>query len=86
MTSSNGNGGSGAALRDPETDRARLRAVHAALTGGDIPTAGKLAEDALADGIDHPMVLNLVARRDYAEVMAPVLPALEPWVERFGAA
>jgi tetratricopeptide (TPR) repeat protein len=63
MTSSNGNGGSGSALRDPETDRARLRAVHAALTGGDIPTAGKLAEDALADGIDHPMVLNLVAGR-----------------------
>ena len=44
-------------------DRARLRAVHGALTAGDIPTAGKLAEDALNDGIDHPMVLNLVAGR-----------------------
>ena len=51
------------AVRDPETDRARLRAVHGALTAGDIPTAGKLAEDALSDGIDHPMVLNLVAGR-----------------------
>jgi tetratricopeptide (TPR) repeat protein len=64
MTSGNGNGGgAGADLRDPEIDRARLRAVHAALTAGDIPTAGKLAEDALGDGIDHPMVLNLVAGR-----------------------
>src|SRR6478672_6781702 len=63
MASTNGNGGSGAGVRDPELDRARLRAVHAALTGGDIATAGKLAEDALNDGIDHPMVLNLVAGR-----------------------
>jgi tetratricopeptide (TPR) repeat protein len=65
MTSSNGNGGSGAGgtVRDPELDRARLRAVHGALTAGDIATAGKLAEDALGDGIDHPMVLNLVAGR-----------------------
>jgi tetratricopeptide (TPR) repeat protein len=66
MTSSNGNsgnGGGGAGLRDPELDRTRLRAIHAALTAGDIPTAGKLAEDALNDGIDHPMVLNLVAGR-----------------------
>ena len=61
---SNGNGGGAAgALRDPELDRARLRAVHQALSAGDIPTAGKLAEDALNDGIDHPMVLNLVAGR-----------------------
>jgi len=63
MTSSNGNGGNGTAPRDPELDRTRLRAVHAALTAGDIATAGKLAEDALGDGIDHPMVLNLVAGR-----------------------
>src|ERR1700754_242705 len=63
MTSPNGNGGSGAGVRDPELDKARLRAVHGALTAGDIPTACKLAEDALNDGIDHPMVLNLVAGR-----------------------
>ena len=66
MSKSNGNGGSGGArgaVRDPELDRARLRAVHGALTAGDIAAAGKLAEDALADGIDHPMVLNLVAGR-----------------------
>ncbi|HTU12533.1 MAG TPA: sulfotransferase [Allosphingosinicella sp.] len=74
MTSTNGNGnGHGesganrASIRDPELDRARLRAMHEALTGGDVPTAGKLAEDALGDGIDHPMVLNLVAGRREAE-------------------
>ncbi|HYD11426.1 MAG TPA: sulfotransferase [Allosphingosinicella sp.] len=67
MISSNGTngngGGSATTVRDPDTDRARLRAVHGALTSGDIIAAGKLAEDALADGIDHPMVLNLVAGR-----------------------
>lgn len=63
MTVGNGNGGGGGAVRDPETDRARLRAVHGALTSGDVPAAAKLAEDALADGIDHVMVLSLVAGR-----------------------
>lgn len=62
-TNGNGNGAGGSAVRDPELDRTRLRAVHAALTAGDVATAGKLAEDALNDGIDHPMVLNLVAGR-----------------------
>lgn len=63
MIQGNGNGGSGAGVRDARTDRARLKAVHGALTQGDIPTAAKLAEDALADGIDHVMVLSLVAGR-----------------------
>jgi tetratricopeptide (TPR) repeat protein len=63
MTQGNGSNGGGGAVRDGETDRARLKAVHGALTAGDIPTAAKLAEDALGDGIDHPMVLNLVAGR-----------------------
>src|SRR5437868_12996234 len=71
MTSSNGagenGGGNRQAMRDPELDRTRLRAVHGALTAGDIATAGKLAEDALRDGIDHPMVLNLVAGRREGE-------------------
>jgi tetratricopeptide (TPR) repeat protein len=62
MTQGNGNGG-GASVRDPHTDRARLGAVHAALTQSDVPGAAKLAEDALADGIDHVMVLSLVAGR-----------------------
>jgi len=69
MTSGNGsNGGqAAAAVRDPETDKARLRSIHASLTAGDIASAGKLAEDALADGIDHPMVLSFVAGRREAE-------------------
>jgi tetratricopeptide (TPR) repeat protein len=67
MTQGNGNGGGNGGgagpVRDSETDRARLRAIHGALTGSDVPAAGKLAEDALADGIDHVMVLSLVAGR-----------------------
>jgi len=58
-----GNGGTQGAVRDPETDRARLRAIHAGLTAGNVAAAAKLAEDALADGIDHVMVLSLVAGR-----------------------
>jgi tetratricopeptide (TPR) repeat protein len=46
-----------------ERDRERLRAVHAALTGGDVAGAGALAAQALADGIEHPMVLSLAAGR-----------------------
>ena len=78
MTTSNGNGGGGASVRDPETDRARLRAVHGALTAGDIEGAGKLAEDALADGIDHAMILNLVAgRREAAGRLDEALALLD---------
>jgi tetratricopeptide (TPR) repeat protein len=68
MSSDNGgNGAAAATVRDPETDKARLRAIHGALTAGDIEAAGKMAEDALADGIDHPMVLSFVAGRREAE-------------------
>jgi tetratricopeptide (TPR) repeat protein len=68
MSSGNGgNGGGAAPVRDPETDKARLRAIHAALSSGDIASAGKQAEDALADGIDHPIVLSVVAGRREAE-------------------
>jgi tetratricopeptide (TPR) repeat protein len=63
---SSGNGQTGT-IRDPETDRQRLRAIHAAATAGEIENAGKLAEDALGDGIDHAMVLSLVAGRREAE-------------------
>ncbi|HVQ09873.1 MAG TPA: sulfotransferase [Allosphingosinicella sp.] len=63
MIQGNGGNGGGGAVRDPETDRARLKAVHNALTQGDVAGAAKLAEDALADGIDHVMVLSLVAGR-----------------------
>jgi tetratricopeptide (TPR) repeat protein len=78
MNQGNGNGGSGANVRDPETDRARLRAIHAALTAGDVPAAARLAEDALGDGIDHVMVLSLVAgRREEQGRPAEALALLE---------
>ena len=65
MTPAQGNGANGSGLgpRNPETDKARLRAIHASVTAGDIASAAKMAEDALADGIDHVMVLSLVAGR-----------------------
>lgn len=46
-----------------ERDREKLRAIHAALTGGDVAAAGTLAAEALAGGIEHPMVLSLAAGR-----------------------
>jgi len=70
MTPVEGNGANGGGVtgaRDPETDKARLRAIHAALTAGEIDAAGKMAEDALGDGIDHAMVLSLVAGRREGE-------------------
>ena len=67
MTPADGNGGGVKPARDPETDKARLRAIHAAASAGDIAGAGKMAEDALADGIDHVLVLSLVAGRREAE-------------------
>jgi len=67
MTPGDGNGGGVRSARDPETDRARLRAIHAAFSAGEIDAAGKMAEDALGDGIDHGMVLSLVAGRREGE-------------------
>jgi tetratricopeptide (TPR) repeat protein len=46
-----------------EAERERLRAIHAAVTGGNVAAAGELAARALADGIEHPMVLSLAAGR-----------------------
>jgi tetratricopeptide (TPR) repeat protein len=47
--------------RDREADRATLRAIHGAITGGDIARAQAMATRALAEGIEHPMVLDLAA-------------------------
>ena len=42
MSSANGgNGGQVSPVRDPETDKARLRAIHASLTAGDIACRGQ---------------------------------------------
>src|SRR4051812_6010621 len=68
-----------------EAERERLRAIHAALTGGDVGAAGTLAAAALADGIEHPMVLSLAAgrleeagRREEALVLLQRAKALAP--------
>ncbi len=60
-----------------EGERERLRAVHAALTRGDVAGAGALAVQALADGIEHPMVLSLAAGRlEEADRRDEALPLL----------
>ncbi len=59
MSMTNGSGAPRA--RDPETDRATLRAVHAAAQGGDMDRASAMAEQALKAGLEHPLLLNLVA-------------------------
>jgi tetratricopeptide (TPR) repeat protein len=51
----------GAAQRDPEADRAVLRAIRDAAQNGDIERAASMAAKALSDGLEHPMALNLVA-------------------------
>lgn len=53
----------GARPRDPEADRATLRAIQATLERGDVAAAVGQAEAALADGLKHPMLFNLAAER-----------------------
>lgn len=48
--------------RDPEADRATLRAIEAALDR-DAAAAVNMAVVALNQGLEHPLVLNLVAER-----------------------
>jgi tetratricopeptide (TPR) repeat protein len=47
--------------RDPQADHATLRAVHGAAVAGDHAKASTLAEAALADGLEHPLLFNLAA-------------------------
>ena len=54
-------GTSGAAARDRQADWATLRAVHSAAQSGQHADAARLAEAALADGLEHPLLLNVVA-------------------------
>jgi tetratricopeptide (TPR) repeat protein len=48
---------------DAEADQATLRAVHGAAQGGNHTAAAALAEAALADGLEHPLLLNVAALR-----------------------
>ena len=49
--------------RDPQADRERLIAIQHAAQGGELPRAIGLAEAALAEGLEHPLILNLLALR-----------------------
>jgi tetratricopeptide (TPR) repeat protein len=53
----------GGPKRDPEADRAQLRAIQQTLQAGDVATAVSMAEAALAQGLEHPMLLNLASGR-----------------------
>lgn len=48
-------------VRDPTADKAALAEIAAAVQARDFERAGRLAEQALARGLEHPAVLNLAA-------------------------
>jgi tetratricopeptide (TPR) repeat protein len=50
-----------AAPRDPQADKATLRAIQERAGAGDLPRAIAMADEALAGGLEHPMLLNLAA-------------------------
>jgi tetratricopeptide (TPR) repeat protein len=50
-----------AVARDPKADYATLSAVHAAAQRGAHREAAVMAEAALADGLEHPLLLNVAA-------------------------
>jgi len=50
-----------ATARDPKADHATLGAVHAAAQRGAHTEAAVMAQAALADGLEHPLLLNLAA-------------------------
>jgi tetratricopeptide (TPR) repeat protein len=53
----------GTPKRDPEADRAQLIRIQQTAQAGDIPAAVALAEAALGQGLEHPMLFNLAADR-----------------------
>ncbi|WP_394763310.1 tetratricopeptide repeat protein [Phenylobacterium sp.] len=53
----------GAKPRDREADRATLRDIEAKLEADEVEAAVALADAALADGLEHPLIFNLAAER-----------------------
>ena len=49
--------------RDPQAERERLIAIQRVAQGGDLPRAIELAEAALAAGLEHPLIFNVLALR-----------------------
>ncbi|MHB1871007.1 MAG: sulfotransferase family protein [Steroidobacteraceae bacterium] len=50
-------------MRDAAADRERLLAIQRAAQGGELPQAAELAEAALAEGLEHPLIFNVLALR-----------------------
>ena len=50
-------------MRDAAADRERLLAIQRAAQGGELPRAAELAEAALAGGLEHPLIFNVLALR-----------------------
>jgi tetratricopeptide (TPR) repeat protein len=53
----------GARPRDADADRATLESIDAKLQAGEVEAAVAMAEAALAQGLEHPLTLNLAAER-----------------------
>ena len=49
--------------RDPQAERERLIAIQRVAQGGDLPQAIELADAALAAGLEHPLIFNVLALR-----------------------
>ena len=49
--------------RDSGADRERLLAIQRSAQGGELPQAAQLAEAALAEGLEHPLIFNVLALR-----------------------
>ena len=49
--------------RDPQAERERLIAIQRVAQGGDLPHAIELADAALAAGLEHPLIFNVLALR-----------------------
>jgi tetratricopeptide (TPR) repeat protein len=50
-------------VRDAAADRERLLAIQRAAQGGELPRAAELAEAAIAGGLEHPLIFNVLALR-----------------------
>lgn len=79
-----------APARNPAADRARLQEIQAAAQARDFDRAEALAEQALASGLEHPMVLNLVALKledegRYDDALATLGRAVELSPDDFGS-
>ncbi len=52
-----------AVSRDPAADRERLLAIQRSAQVGEVARAAQLAEAALAEGLEHPLIFNVLALR-----------------------